>query len=113
MLKKDKKEVLIFMLFETYNLNTRFDKAKSFYGKAQVLENEQEEIKILQSYETLVCIIKGNHAFFSDTYSNTTLRHIKEFLRQNGFKVGTKKELIEMYSVDVDIFDNVIEKLGL
>ena len=101
------------MLFETYNLNARFDSAKSFYGKAQVLENEQEEIKILQSYETYVCIIKGNHAFISDTYSNTTVRHIKEFLKQNGFKVGSKQELIKMYSVDVETFDNVIEQLGL
>lgn len=101
------------MLFENYTLNARFDTAKSFYGKAQVLENEQEEIKVLQSYDTYVCIIKGNHAFISDTYSNTTLRHIKEFLKQNDFKVGAKQEIIKMYSVDVEMFDNVIEMLGL
>lgn len=101
------------MLFKNYNLNARFDSAKSFYGKAQVLENEQQEIKVLKSYNTFVCVIKGNHAFISDTYSSTTLRHIKEFLKQNGFKVGTKQELLKMYSVNINAFNYVIENLGL
>lgn len=101
------------MLFETYNLNTHYDFAKSFYGKAQVLENEEEEIKILKSYDTYVCIIKGFHAFITGTYSTTTLRHIKEFLRQNGFKIGTKQDLISMYSVHTHAFKDFINKLGL
>ena len=99
------------MLF--YELNTHYDARQSFYGKAQVFVNEEEEIKVLKSYNTFVAIIKGNHAFISETYSNTTLRHIKEFLKQNGFKVGTKQELIKMYGVDVEMFNNIIEKLGL
>lgn len=98
-------------IYESTPLTARYDARASFYGKAQVLENG--ETQVLKSYDTYVCIIKGNHAFICDTYSNTTTRHIREFLRQNGFKTGTKQELVNMYSVDVEVFDRVIEKLGL
>lgn len=94
-----------------YELTPRYDARQSFYGKAQIIEIE--ETQVLKSYDTYVCIIKGNHAFICDTYSNTTTRHIREFLKQNGFKVGTKQELINMYSVDYKAFDSVIKKLGL
>lgn len=49
------------------------------------------------SYNTKVAEIKNDKAKIFDTYSPTTLRHIKEFLYQNGFKIGTKKELMEWY----------------
>jgi hypothetical protein len=33
------------------------------------------------------------------TYSSTTLRHIKEFLKQNGFKAESSKQIMADYGV--------------
>lgn len=71
------------------------DSRKSFYKKAYTI-TENGTIKLL-SYDTEVAEIKNDKAKIFDTYSPTTLRHIKDFLYQNGFKIGTKKELIEWY----------------
>jgi hypothetical protein len=79
----------------TYNLEPRFDSRKSFYGKAVVIE--EAGVKQLRSYNTIVAEIKDGEAEIFGTYSPTTLRHIKDFLYQNGFEVGTKRELEEMY----------------
>lgn len=63
-----------------------YDNAKSFYKKAYILY-ENNVIK-LYSYNTLVCVImnkryKLNYNIDTDLlFSNTTLRHIKEFLKQ-------------------------------
>ena len=79
-----------------YDLTPVYDARKSFYGKAKVIEMESGEI-ILQSYDTFVASIKEGKVIINGFYSNTTLRHIKEFLKQNGFEVGSKKELEKMY----------------
>lgn len=72
-----------------------FDTRKSFYGKAQVL-TENDTITLI-SYSTKVAEIKDGKAKIFGTYSPTTLRHIKDFLYQNNFPIGTKNELLEMY----------------
>ncbi|AYJ76189.1 hypothetical protein BSP12_003 [Bacillus phage BSP12] len=72
-----------------------YDNCKSFYKKAWVLESE--EVKQLLPYQTIVAEIRDGEAEVFGTYSNTTLRHIKEFLYQNGFEIGTKKEIEKMY----------------
>ena len=72
------------------------DSRKSFYKKAYTV-TENDTIKLL-SYDTEVAEIKDGKAKIFDTYSATTLRHIKDFLYQNGFKIGTKKELEEWYN---------------
>ncbi|QIW88629.1 hypothetical protein P59_260 [Bacillus phage P59] len=79
----------------TYKLEPRFDSRKSFYGKAVVIE--EAGVKQLRSYNTIVAEIREGEAEIFGTYSPTTLRHIKEFLYQNGFEVGTKAQLEEMY----------------
>lgn len=79
-----------------YDLMPMYDGRKSFYGKAKVIIMESGEI-ILQSYDTFVASIKDGEVIINGFYSNTTLRHIKEFLKQNGFEVGSKKELEKMY----------------
>ena len=79
-----------------YDLMPMYTSQKSFYGKAKVIEMESGEI-ILQSYDTFVASIKEGKVIINGFYSNTTLRHIKEFLKQNGFEVGSKKELEKMY----------------
>ena len=71
------------------------DSRKSFYKKAYVI-TENDTITLL-SYDTEVAEIKDGKAKIFDTYSVTTLRHIKDFLHQNGFKIGAKKELMEWY----------------
>lgn len=80
---------------EKTELEPIFDSRKSFYKKAYTL-TENNKITLL-SYNTKVEEIKNDKAKIFDTYSPTTLRHIKEFLHQNGFKIGTKKELMEWY----------------
>lgn len=71
------------------------DTRKSFYKKAHVLTEDNKTILI--SYSTRVAEIEDGKAKIFGTYSPTTLRHIKDFLYQNGFEIGTKKELMEMY----------------
>ncbi|HFI0464561.1 TPA: hypothetical protein ACGOYX_001905, partial [Streptococcus suis] len=56
----------------------------------------------LMSYETPIISlnVKTNELRFiacPDYWSHTTLRHMKEFLRQNGIDIRTKKELLKMY----------------
>lgn len=83
---------------KTYELTPVYDKAKSFYHKAKV--QEWHGNVRLQSYETIVAEIKDGKPIIYGTYSATTLRHIKEFLQQNGFKSGTKNEIIKWYGVE-------------
>lgn len=74
-----------------------YDSAKSFYGKAKVIEIENDVF--LMSYDTIVAFFNRDTkiAKVVDTYSATTLRHIKEFLRQSGFKAETKKQIEKDY----------------
>lgn len=57
------------------------DGAKSFYGKAKVIEKDNGE-KVLQSYNTEVCKISSNGEFVRmwEGYSATTMHHINSFL---------------------------------
>ena len=64
-----------------YELSTYYDARKSFYGKALVEDNGKE--LILYSYLKKVCYIIGNEIHLISLDSNTTNRHIREFLRQN------------------------------
>lgn len=86
-----------------YELLPIYDSKKSFYHKA-IIEEENEDIK-LYSYNTLVCTLSHNDIILNDNidqsllFSNTTLRHIKEFLKQfyyNSDKNITKKDLLKL-----------------
>ena len=83
--------------FHVMELCPYYDSAQSFYGKAKVIEIENDVF--LMSYETIVAFFNRNTkiARVVDTYSATTLRHIKEFLRQSGFKAETKKQIEKDY----------------
>ena len=78
-----------------------YDSAKSFYGKAKVIEIENDVF--LMSYDTIVAFFNRDTkiAKVIDTYSATTLRHIKEFLKQSGFKAETKKQIEKDYIEEV------------
>lgn len=71
----------------------RFDSRKSFYGKAKT------DGRKLWSYSTLVAEIVNNQPIVYGTYSATTLRHIKEFLNQNGFEASSKAQIERDYMV--------------
>ena len=87
-----------------------YDGRKSFYNKAIVTENaviwadgqtlKADGEKHLYSYNTEVCYIDAEnkvHLLSSWSYSATTLRHIKEFLKQNGFTADSKKQIEKDY----------------
>lgn len=84
-----------------YELQAIYDSCKSFYKRANVYEMQNGD-KYLVSYSTVVAKIVNVKAEIFGTYSVTTLRHIRDFLRQNGFENGSKKELLEMYHADTD-----------
>ena len=78
-----------------YELQAIYDSRKSFYKKAHVVTNDNTLTLI--SYNTKVAQIKDGKAVVFGTYSPTTLRHIKEFLYQNGFEADTKKQIENDY----------------
>ena len=90
-----------------YELDCRYDSRKNFYGKAIVIERDEEqdnvmyEIIELYSYSTLVARITRNKETCLSTceylgqYSQTTTRHQKEFFKQNGLSDKQIKELFK------------------
>lgn len=104
-----------------YELQPQYDTRKSFYGKARVrLSRGIHRILTLISYNTEVAIIRDDtDVVVFGIYSPTTLRHIKEFLKQNGLRADTKKQILEDYSekekprkVDKDTFVRELETDG-
>lgn len=81
----------------SYNLRPDYDSRQSFYDKARVEDNGEE--LVLYSYNTPVAkIVSGKVELLPKwDFSQTTLRHIKEFLKQNGFETGSVSELRKMY----------------
>jgi len=81
----------------TFDLAPRYDGRKSFYGKARVEQTDDGRL-VLYSYNTKVAEIVNGVPIVYDTYSPTTLRHIKEFLKQQGFKAETGKQIMKDYN---------------
>ena len=84
------------MLFE---LTPKFDSRKSFYGKAKIrFEGDRQ---ILLSYDTPVAFIEPDRLpVMLDCWDSTqtTLRHVKEFLKQNDFTADTKEQMGRDYA---------------
>ena len=79
----------------TYDLSPRYDARQKFYGKARV--DVDDDKMTLISYNTKVAeIVKGKPKVFG-YYSMTTFRHIREFLKQNGFKAESKAQILKDY----------------
>jgi len=93
-----------------YDLDTRFDPRKSFYSKAKV-DVKRDGTQILYSYNTPVCRISADDhrvtLFPRWDESATTLRHVKEFLRQNDFKAESRQQIEKDYdfSDDTSMFE--------
>lgn len=75
-------------------LEPRFDTRKSFYKKAAVFETAASVI--LESYHTRICelYINGELWIFDTFYSMTTMRHVKEFLKQHNVRI---EKLLQKY----------------
>ena len=72
-------------------LESIYSSQKSFSKKAEVItEGGQTKLK---SYSTIVAVKEYNKIIVKGWYSKTTAIHINEFLRQNGAKSLTKKEM--------------------
>lgn len=91
-------------------LATVYDRRKSFYNKAKVYVLGNGEL-VLESYNSLVAVFKNNtlEVFGEWECSQTTLRHVKEFARQNHVFVNQKKDLLQYqtdkYNNCFNIFD--------
>lgn len=92
-----------------YELDCRYDTRASFYGKAQVQEQEDNKkiIRKLYSYGTLVAEYKrdkkNNKRMYIcyGKYSCTTTRHQKEFFKQCGLWDKEIKELFDKGVLEV------------
>ena len=83
-----------------YELEPRYNTRKSFYGKAQVVHTQNDNVDDykLYSYGTLVArytlVGETENCFCYGKYSCTTTRHQKEFFRQMGL---TDEEIKEVF----------------
>lgn len=82
-----------------YELQPKFDARKSFYNKAYVLESGDNNFFMLVSYDTPIMIIENKSIYYINkdkyNYSQTTLRHLKEFLKQ-------MNDLLIMYNFNIN-----------
>ncbi len=78
-------------------LNPIFSNQKSFYNKAQVEKTATG--KRLHSYNFFVAEVNGKKASVYNLQSDSTLRHVKEFLKQAGFLADNKKQIINDYYI--------------
>lgn len=75
---------------------------KGYYGKAVVIETESGVY--LQSYNTIVCgIVEGEIVSYWPGYSATTMQHINDFLKQNGFDGLTKSDWLALQTAKAPI----------
>jgi len=71
------------------------DSRQIFYRKARVITDVKR--KTLISYSTEVCYIEDGVAVILGKWSNTTTRHIKEFLKQNDFEAENSNQMLKDY----------------
>lgn len=93
-----------------YDLTPQFDTRRSFYNKARIDTGSDNSENKLYSYNTLVAEMIGGKPVVYNVQSGNTLRHVKEWLRQNGFKAETKSQIIRDYGVD-DIVTESLEEV--
>lgn len=82
---------------ETNDLSPEYSNNKSFYGKAKV--EDENGVKTLISYETPILKLEdGNITMLCkpEHLTQTTLRHVREFLQQNGLEPLSKRELLKL-----------------
>lgn len=102
-------------------LYTIYDNAKSFYNKASIKRyyNKNELVYKIEliSYKTSILYIKDNKLYFNykniknkNIYSMTTLRHIKEFIKQFYYLLELNyKNIIDKEVIKKDDIKKLIE----
>lgn len=82
-----------------YDLSTQHDSRQSFYGKARIDVSDDAQVETLISYNTPVARISGGKVELLPAWntSATTLRHVKEFLKQHGFKAESSAQIAKDY----------------
>lgn len=100
---KDKKAEKELTEAPIYGLEAQHDSRKSFGGKAQV-ETDNAGTETLYSYNTpVVKIVKGKVTLLPKWDSSaTTLRHVKEFLKQHDLKAESKEQIAKDYGEKVE-----------
>lgn len=85
-----------------YGLEAQYDSRRSFGGKAQV-ETDNAGTETLYSYDTpVVKIVNGKVTLLPKWDSSvTTLRHVKEFLKQHDLKAESKEQIAKDYGARV------------
>lgn len=87
----------------------KFSSQKSFYNKAIIKRYYNKDNIIIKhelySYNTLVLILKNNNIYLNynikekDLFSHTTVKHMKEFLKQKYYihkkDINNKKDIIK------------------
>lgn len=78
-------------------LEPRYDGAQSFYRKAEVVQTRTGFL--LESFRVPVVLISDKTVFLGTdwNYSRTTIRHVKEFLKQQGYKADSKEQILKDY----------------
>lgn len=91
-----------------YELKPIFDKCKSFYGKAEVVRKNKTTWQ-LKSYGSIVLTHRITAVkttwIFHGTYSNTTMRHIREYVRQAiplHLSMASVRKIIEAYPKGIE-----------
>lgn len=94
-----------------------YNTQKDYYKKA-VVKTLDNNIKLLYSYNTLVCIIYNDNKYILNDnindkllFSNTTLKHIKDFLLQN-INMLRLSHLIDGKITKNDIIKNNNKRIG-
>lgn len=75
----------------TFELSPIYSGQKSFGGKAKIVV--YDNCIDLISYDTVVARINNGKVKVYGYFSQTTAKHINEFLQQYGFAKMTKKEM--------------------
>ena len=85
-----------------YDLSTQYDSRKSFNNKAYVYTDGKGN-DTLYSYNTPVVKIIGDKVILLQkwNFSATTVRHVKEFLKQHGFKADSIAQIAKDYGSTV------------
>ena len=74
-----------------------YNSQKSFWGKATV--DNEDGMVVLRSFDSRVAgISEGTVILFMQSFTNTTLKHLKEFLKQHGFRAETQKQILKDYA---------------
>ena len=87
-----------------YELAPQYDSRKSFYGKALVFQHDgYTELHSYQPPVARIYSVTGAVKLLPPwDSSQTTLRHVKEFLKQAGLYAGTRAELAANYGTTED-----------